>query len=185
VILWGDHGWHLGEKQHWRKFALWEEATRAPLMMTVPGMTKAGGVCTRPVELIHIYPTLAELCGLTPPGNLDGKSFASLLKDPTAPWDAAALTTHGRNNHAVRTEKWRYIRYADGSEELYDHSADPNEWKNLATESRYRDTIDELRAFLPKENAEDAPHRGGGGEDEKPARRGNGKNRKKAQTSSQ
>jgi arylsulfatase A-like enzyme len=181
VILWGDHGWHLGEKQHWRKFALWEEATRAPLMMTVPGMTKPGGVCERTVEFIHIYPTLAELCGLTPPKNLDGKSFVSLLKDPKSKWDAAAVTTHGKENHAVRSEKWRYIRYADGSEELYDHETDPNEWTNLATVSKYRDTIEELRSYLPKTNAKDAAKGNGGEEgDEPPARRRNAGKRKAA-----
>lgn len=162
VMLWGDHGWHLGEKQHWRKFALWEEATRAPLMVSVPGMTKPGSVCAQPMEFVHIYPTLAELCGLTPPGNLDGQSFVSLLKNPAAKWDAPALTTHGRNNHAVRTERWRYIRYADGSEELYDHDADPNEWTNLATDSRHRTTIEALQSHLPQVNAEDAPRRAGG-----------------------
>jgi len=178
VILWGDHGWHLGEKQHWRKFALWEEATRAPLMVSVPGMTRPGGVCDAPMEFIHIYPTLADLCGLEPPKNLDGKSFVSLLKNPGAEWDAPALTTHGRNNHAVRTERFRYIRYADGSEELYDHEADPNEWTNLATVSSYRDTIDKLGSYLPDVNAKDAPRRGGRGEGSN--RRGKGRNQSKA-----
>jgi arylsulfatase A-like enzyme len=145
-------------------------------MVTVPGMTKPGSVCERAVEFVHIYPTLAELCGLTPPKNLDGKSFVSLLKDPSAEW-MPAVTTHGKDNHAVRSERWRYIRYADGSEELYDHDADPNEWTNLATNSRYRDTIEELRLSLPKTNAKDAPHRGGGGEDEQPAPKRSRKNR--------
>lgn len=156
VILWGDHGWHLGEKQHWRKFALWEEATRAPLMMTVPGLTQPGGVCKRPVEFIHIYPTLAELCDLKAPENLDGTSFVPLLKDPQAAWEYPAITTHGRKNHAVRTERWRYIRYADGSEELYDHDADPNEWTNLADEPQYRSTIEELRSHVPEKDTRDA-----------------------------
>lgn len=157
VILWGDHGWHLGEKEHWRKFALWEEATHAPLMVSVPGMTKPGSICEKPIEFVHIYPTLADLCGLKAPENLDGTSFVSLLKDPNSAWDHPALTTHGRNNHAVRTERWRYIRYADGSEELYDHQSDPNEWTNLATDSKYREQIESLRAYLPTENAKDAP----------------------------
>ncbi|MBA3316010.1 MAG: sulfatase [Planctomycetaceae bacterium] len=177
VILWGDHGWHLGEKQHWRKFALWEEATRAPLMMSVPGMTEAGGVCERPIEFVHVYPTLAELCGLKPPSNLDGKSFVSLLEDPAAKWDAAAVTTHGKNNHAVRTEKWRYIRYADGSEELYDHESDPNEWTNLAIDSKHRGTVDDLRTHLPQTNADDAPDNGRSEEGGRPGRRRNAQNK--------
>ncbi len=177
VILWGDHGWHLGEKQHWRKFALWEEATHAPLMVSVPGLTKPGSVCDQPMEFVHIYPTLADLCGLEPPKNLDGKSFASLLKNPGAEWDAPALTTHGRNNHALRTSRWRYIRYADGSEELYDHEADPNEWTNLATVSRHRDTIETLRSSLPEVNAKDAPRRGGGEEGSNQGRKGRNRNK--------
>ncbi|MGC1276264.1 MAG: sulfatase [Planctomycetaceae bacterium] len=155
VILWGDHGWHLGEKQHWRKFALWEEATRAPLMVVAPGVTQPGGECKRPVEFIHIYPALADLCGLKAPENLDGTSFMPLLKDPSAAWDHPALTTHGRKNHVVRTERWRYIRYEDGSEELYDHEADPNEWMNLASDPQNRDVIDELRSHLPERDAPD------------------------------
>ena len=158
VILWGDHGWHLGEKQHWRKFALWEEATRAPLMVVAPGVTRPGGVCGRPVEFVHIYPTLAELCGLDPPDNLDGESFVSLLREPGAEWKHPAVTTHGRNNHAVRTEQWRYIRYEDESEELYDHEADPEEWTNLAGDARHRNTIEKLRKHLPETNAPEAAY---------------------------
>ena len=174
VILWGDHGWHLGEKQHWRKFALWEEATRAPLMVVVPGMTKPGGVCERTVEFIHIYPTLAELCGLKAPDNLDGTSFVSLLKDPQAEWKHPALTTHGRGNHALRTQRWRYIRYADGSEELYDHENDPNEWTNLATDSKYRDVLDGLRKHLPASEAQNAKSN----RDQKPNQRSKGRRQK-------
>ncbi len=166
VVLWGDHGWHLGEKHHWRKFSLWEEATRAPLMFRVPGMTRPGSVCGRTVEFVHLYPTLAELCGLDAPKNLDGVSFVPLLKDPQAAWDRPAVTTQGRKNHAVRSERWRYIRYADGGEELYDHASDPDEWNNLAGRSEHRGTIAEIAAFLPKTNAPDAPHARGGEEED-------------------
>jgi arylsulfatase A-like enzyme len=157
VMLWGDHGWHLGEKHHWRKFSLWEEATRAPLMIKAPGVTQPGSLCHRTVDFISIYPTLAELCGLPLFDQLEGKSLLPLLKNPVAKWNRPALTSHGRNNHAIRTERWRYIRYADGSEELYDHSKDPMEWANLAGLSEYNGVKKELAAWLPKVNADNAP----------------------------
>ncbi len=157
VVLWGDHGWHLGEKQHWRKFALWEEATRAPLLIVAPGVTAAKSRCDRPVEFVDVYPTLCELCDLPIGKHLEGRSLVPLLKDPQAPWSKPAITTHGRNNHAVRTARWRYIRYADGSEELYDHDADEMEWHNLADDPAYADVKRELARFLPRVNAPDAP----------------------------
>jgi len=163
IVFWGDHGWHLGEKQHWRKFTLWEEAARAPLFFVVPGMTKPDSHCERTVDFMSIYPTLCELCGLATPKHNEGVSIVSLLKDPAAPWDRPALTTHGRNNHGVRTERWRYIRYADGGEELYDHDADPLEWKNLAKDPAMASVIAKLKASLPAKNVEDAPTKGGGG----------------------
>lgn len=127
IVLWSDHGWHLGEKFHWRKFALWEQATRAPLLFVVPGLTQPRSVCNRPVDFMSIYPTLCELCGIPVPGHVQGPSIKPLLADPKAIWEHAALTTHGYQNHAVRTEKFRYIRYANGDEELYDHTTDPKE----------------------------------------------------------
>jgi arylsulfatase A-like enzyme len=153
IVLWGDHGWHFGEKHHWRKFALWEEATRAPLIWVAPGVTKAGGVCSRPVDFMTIYPTLCELAGLPVPKHVEGTSIESLLRDPQAAWSQPAITTHGYKNHAVRTEKWRYIQYADGSEELYDHEHDPYEWTNLANDRQSADVIREHAQWLPKTNA--------------------------------
>lgn len=164
IVLWGDHGWHLGEKQHWRKFALWEEATRVPLLISLPGQSTAQE-CPRPVNLVDLYPTLIELCNLAPK-QLDGVSLVPLLKNPQAEWDQVSLTTHGRNNHAVRSERWRYIRYADGSEELYDHQQDPMEWTNLAGDPQYNEIKDSLAKRLPEINAPDAPTKqqaGGGG----------------------
>lgn len=152
IVLWGDHGWHLGEKHHWRKFALWEEATRAPLLMVAPGVTKPNSVCERTVDFMNIYPTLSELCGLPRPDHLEGVSMVSLLKQPSAEWDRPAITTHGRNNHAIRSERFRYIRYADGSEELYDHETDPMEWKNLADDPKLGQAKTELAQWLPKKN---------------------------------
>ena len=151
VVLWGDHGWHLGEKQHWRKFALWEEATRAPFIWVVPGVTRPGGVSHRTVDFMSIYPTLSELCGLPVPKHVQGASIRRLLMNPGAAWDRPALTTHGRGNHAVRTEQWRYIRYQDGSEELYDERRDPLEWTNLAGRTDYAPVKAGLARHLPED----------------------------------
>ncbi len=150
VVLWGDHGWSLGEKRHWRKFALWEEPTRAPLLWVVPGVTKAGTVSKRTVDFMSIYPTLSEACGLPVPSHVEGPSIGKLLADPGASWERAALTTHGYRNHAARTARWRYIRYADGGEELYDEAKDPYEWTNLAREKRLAGVKAELAAFFPR-----------------------------------
>jgi arylsulfatase A-like enzyme len=153
IVLWGDHGWHLGEKLHWRKFALWEEATRAPLVWVVPGVTHAGGVCDRTVDFMSLYPTFTDLAGITTPAHVEGKSIRPLLADPKAPWDEPARTTFGFKNHTVRTEGWRYIRYANGDEELYDESHDPYEWTNLAGQPEYAERIKELARWLPANNA--------------------------------
>jgi len=152
IVFWGDHGWHLGEKQHWRKFALWEEATRTPFIWVAPGVTKPGAVCDRPVDFMSIYPTLCELAGLTPPEHLEGKSIVPLLENPKSEWEDVALTTHGYLNHAIRDERYRYIRYADGSEELYDHDKDPYEFDNLASHTEMAAIKKQLAAHLPKKN---------------------------------
>ena len=149
IVLWGDHGWHLGEKERWRKFTLWEEATRAPMIWYVPGITKSVTVCHKPVDFMSIYPTLCELAGVKTPDHVEGKSIIRLLKNPDARWDSAAITTDGYMNHAVRTERWRYIRYSNGNEELYDHSKDEYEWKNLAKNPAYTADIKRLSTFLP------------------------------------
>jgi len=150
VVLWGDHGWSFGEKKHWRKFALWEEPTRTPLIWVVPGVTKPGGVSDRTVDLMTVYPTLCELAGLRVPKHVEGPSIVSLLRDPAASWSSPAITTHGFKNHAVRTEQWRYIRYADGGEELYDERKDPYEWVNLASKGGNFDAVKkQLASHLP------------------------------------
>jgi len=126
------------------------------LMASGPGLSR-GTKCGRPVGLIDLYPTLIELCGLDPVTGLEGHSLVPLLKKPDAPWAWPALTTFGQNNHSVRTERWRYIVYADGSEELYDHRSDQHEFKNLAGEARYRSVIKRLRRSLPQINHVMAP----------------------------
>ena len=151
IVFWGDHGWHLGEKHHWRKFALWEEATRAPLIISAPGVTPKGELCHRTVDFMTIYPTLCDLAGLKTPSHVQGKSIVPLLKDPSAEWSSYAITTHGQGNHTVRTEKYRLIKYRDGGLELYDETKDPYEWANLATDPKYASTVTELEALLPVE----------------------------------
>jgi arylsulfatase A-like enzyme len=161
ICFWGDHGWHLGEKHHWRKFALWEEATRAPLVWVVPGLTKPGTVCQRTVDFMSIYPTLCELAGIPRPGHVEGVSIRPLLADPEASWSTPALCTFGYQNHTVRTEQWRYIRYADSGEELYDERKDPYEWTNLAgTSAEYETVQAELAKSFPTVNKPAARRRG-------------------------
>jgi arylsulfatase A-like enzyme len=150
LIVWSDGGFHLGEKQHWRKFSLWERGTRSPLLIHAPGITKTGSQCVRPVSLTDLYPTLLDLTGLPPPEHeLDGHSLLPLLTSAAAEWPHIALTTHLPGNHAVRSERWRYIRYKDGSEELYDHQSDPMEWKNLAVDSAFISIKQQLAAHMP------------------------------------
>jgi len=151
IVWWTDHGWHLGEKEHWRKFALWEKATRTSMAIVAPGVSKPGMKCDAPVDYTNLYPTICELTGLPVPAHVKGASLMPLLRDPSAKWDGVAVCTHGKGNHAVRDAQWRYIRYADGSEELYDHAKDPYEWTNLASEVGMSDVKARLAAVLPKE----------------------------------
>ena len=158
VVLFSDHGYHLGEKQRWSKFSLWERTTRVPLIISVPNGIK--GRSEQPVELLSIYPTLIDLCKLSENHKLEGVSLQPLLKSPEAKWNHVAISTPGQNNHAVRDRRWRYIRYANGSEELYDHQNDPHEWTNLANKEpnlSHAQVIDRLKKHLPKTNA---PQRG-------------------------
>ena len=157
IVFWADHGWHLGEKLHWRKFALWEEATHNPLVFVVPGVTQPNQRCTRPVSLMDIYPTLVDLCGLTPQEQLEGQSLRPLLENPQRAWARPALTTHGKDNHSIRSERWRYIRYSDGTEELYDHQKDKLEWKNIASDPQYNEVKEQLAQWLPKVNVQEIP----------------------------
>jgi arylsulfatase A-like enzyme len=157
VVLWSDHGWSLGEKSHWRKFALWEEPTRTVFIWNVAGLTKPGGVCARSVDYTCIYPTLCELTGQPLPDHLEGRSIVPLLKDPLSAWETPAITTHGYKNHAVRTEGWRYILYANGDEELYDTAADPLEYINLADRAKYAARKTELAKWLPQTDAANLP----------------------------
>lgn len=153
IVLWSDHGYNLGEKEHWEKFALWEKATRVPLIVVAPGAAAPGARCERPVDLTALFPTLVDLAKLPPVPGLDGTSLQPLLANPSAERPIPALITYHRGNHAVRDEHWRYIRYANGDEELYDHRQDPLEWNNLIGDPRYEPVVARLAQSLPTEEA--------------------------------
>ncbi len=159
VVVWSDHGWQLGEKKHWRKFALWDNVVKTNLIIRVPEGIKgfpegsATDISERIVSLQDIYPTLIDLCGLPTRNDIDGNSLVPLLQDPEREWNYPAITSYDFGEFSVRTEKWRYISYIDGSEELYDHDNDPEEWYNLAGKDEYADVINELRGHLPEDPA--------------------------------
>lgn len=152
VVLWSDHGYRLGEKGTFAKHCMWQEGTNVPLIIKTPG-GKGGLKSNKPVELLDIYPTLLDICGLPSNSSNEGTSLKPLIDDPNKNSDDAALTTFGRNNHAVVTEKYRYIQYENGAEELYDRSVDPNEWNNLAKEPATSEIKLALQKYLPKTNA--------------------------------
>jgi len=158
VVLWSDHGYQLGEKQCWEKFTLWEKATRVPLIVVAPDVAAAGAVCEAPVSLLDLYPTLIELCELDQKPELHGQSLVPLLRDPDLTWRKPAVMTFEKGNHAVRSLRWRYICYADGSEELYDHQSDRFEHHNLATQPKYAEILKEHRRWLPTINAPAVPN---------------------------
>lgn len=154
VVLWSDHGYHLGHKQHWEKRVLWEQATHVPLIVADKRVAESKGKrCSSPVSLLDIYPTLSELCGLEKPSHLEGHSLKPLLQDSDVETNRAVVTTYQFNNHSVRSKDWRYIRYADGTEELYDHRVDHAERNNLASRESLEGVKQRLATFLPKENA--------------------------------
>ncbi len=151
IVLWSDHGYRLGEKGTFAKHGLWNTATNAPLFFSAPQLPK-GKIINKPVELLSIYPTLLELCGLPGYDRNEGESLVSLMKSNGSMRPYVAITTYGMNNHAIKTEEYRFIQYEDGSEELYDQKVDPNEFVNLAGQFRYAETIRKLREYLPKKN---------------------------------
>ncbi len=153
IVLWSDHGWHLGEKQHWGKWTGWERSTRVPMIIVPPKnqsdrFAAAGSRCDQPVGLIDLYPTLTQLCGVTPPEGLDGQSLVPLLHDPAQRSERAVVTMFDPGNVSLRSNHWRLIRYADGSEELYDHHNDPHEWHNLADDKQHAGRKESLNRIL-------------------------------------
>ncbi len=152
IVLWSDHGFHLGEKQHWAKRTLWEESTRVPLLLVGPGI-RSGEECREPASLIDIYPTLVELCGLPPNRHLEGVTLMPQLKDPATPREQPAITSSYFGNHSIRSRDWRLVVYEDGQEELYDHRNDLDEFNNLAGDPAYKSIRDQLAHWIPEDPA--------------------------------
>ena len=155
VVFFGDHGWLLGEHGQWQKMSLFEESARVPLVVYAPGAKGNGKASGRTVELVDLYPPLADLAGFELPAGLEGRSLRPLLADPRAAWDKAAYTQVKRGpimGRSVRTERWRYTEWDDGraGAELYDHDADPGEHANLAGDPRHAETIARLKPLLAK-----------------------------------
>ena len=153
IVLWGDHGQHLGEKHHFRKQALWEESTRVPLFFSVPGHCVKGGKTDVPASLLDIYPTLLDICGLPANEKNQGSSLVPFIEDTSATKEEPVLISWQYGNFAVRSENWRYIRYRDGSEELYDHRTDPGEHINLAGAPECRAIIEWHKKYIPSDPA--------------------------------
>ena len=152
IVLWSDHGFHLGEKQHWAKRTLWEESTRVPLLIVGPGVPH-GKPTREPASLLDLYPTLVELCGLPKNAHLEGLSLVPQLKNPAARRDRPAITSSYFGNHSIRSRDWRLIVYEDGAQELYDHRNDPDEFRNLANDPAHKKIRDELARWLPQSAA--------------------------------
>ncbi|MFK7821217.1 MAG: sulfatase [Planctomycetaceae bacterium] len=150
VVIMSDHGWQFGEKTAWRKNTLWDRSTRVPLIIAAPGVTTPGSRCDEAVSLLDVYPTLNELCSLPAVTPLDGQSLLPLLRDPKSARSEPAITTQLFKSHSVRAKRWRYIRYYNGDEELYDYGEDPHEWHNLAEDDQYESVLTELREWVPE-----------------------------------
>ena len=154
VVLWSDHGWHLGEKQHWQKYTAWRVVTRVPLMIRVPNLTKPETICEEPVNLISLFPTLTELAGLPANPVAKGPSLVPLLKDPKAEWDHVSVTyLSERGSYGLSDNDWRMIQYANGENELYDIKNDPYEWTNLAEKKEHSERLAELKKLGPQQFA--------------------------------
>ncbi|MGL6225221.1 MAG: sulfatase [Thermoguttaceae bacterium] len=149
IVFWGDQGWHLGQKELFSKTTLWDPSTKSPLIFAGPGISPQGR-CNQAVELLDIYPSLIELCGLPENSLLEGHSLCPQLQDVKTPRTFPAITSDGPGNHSVRTEQFRYTKYADGSEEFYDMQVDPNEWTNLVAKPEFQDDINRLENWIPE-----------------------------------
>jgi uncharacterized sulfatase len=155
VVFWSDHGYHLGEHGLWMKQSLFEGSARVPMIVAAPGAKGSGKVSARTVELLDLYPTLADLAGLAPPKDLQGASLKPLLDDPASGWERAAYSQVERNGfpgYSVRTERWRYVEWDDAKKgvQLYDEEADPHEYVNLADDPKHKDVVAEHKARVKK-----------------------------------
>ncbi len=148
VVLYTDHGFHLGEKERWAKRSIWQDGAGVPLIIAGPRIAK-GKVCSKPVQLLDIYPTLLDLSGLEPDSKLEGHSLRPLLENPNAQWTHMARSSFGPGNVAIISERYRYIHYNDGSEELYDRVSDPHDWENLAGDPEKKRVLQQHRLALP------------------------------------
>jgi len=156
IILWSDHGWSLGEKEHWGKHVPWVESVRMPLLIVPPKNACPNGFrpsqsCDAPVSLLDLYPTLVEACNLPIRRDVEGRSLLPLIADPSGEWNEAVVATIGRGTHSVFTKRWRYIRYFDGSEELYDLHDDPREWFNLSADPKQEAVKQQLAHHIPED----------------------------------
>ena len=149
IALFSDHGFHLGEKERWAKRSLWEDGTRVPIIVAAPGY-KGGQKTDRPAELLDIFPTLLELAGLPADAKQEGQSLIPLMKNPQKEWNHPAITSFGLGNYSVRSSRYRFIQYHDGSREMYDLKKDPHEWNNLIKNPKMKSAIVEHAAFIPK-----------------------------------
>lgn len=157
IVIWGDHGWHLGEKLRYLKNTLWSEAVKPPLFVKLPGMKKLI-YSEKPVSLLDLYPTLINLTNLPEKENLDGHNFSSLLKDPKSEWSYPGVTVSTEGT-SILTDKLHFIKYLSGEEELYDIINDANEWNNLIADSKYQKEVEELRKWIPKKRAKSSKER--------------------------
>ncbi|RTE53950.1 DUF229 domain-containing protein [Arenibacter aquaticus] len=156
VVLWSDHGWQLGEKKHWRKFALWENVIRSVLMIKVPKqlekmpMGSKNGIATHNLSsLMDIYPTLVDLCNLPEKEDMDGVSLRPILQDPEKEVPRPIITTYDYGSYSVRYKNWHFIDYIDGYSELYNLDNDPDEWYNLEEVDSLQSVKSQLRSFIP------------------------------------
>ena len=167
IVFWSDHGYHVGEHGLWKKQSLFEGSARVPMIISAPGQKAKGGVSPRTVELVDLYPTLADLAGLEAPANLAGTSLRPLLDKPDAEWNRPAFTQVWRGSfagHSVRTERHRYTEWAGGKQgaQLYDYETDPGELNNLANNPQHAATVAEMKALVGKNWADEFKPKGGG-----------------------
>ena len=152
VVLWSDHGYHLGEKNRFAKMSLWNQDTRSVMIINDQKYVSNQEI-DAPVQLVDMYPTLVELCGLPEYALADGHSLVPLLENPGVAWEHPALTFYGQDNVAVRYGNYRLIQYENGAKELYNIKKDPREWDNLAGQKKYEGKIKQLQKFIPKNMA--------------------------------